>query len=143
MSVRETMDARDLPRGFNAFGGFLIFGAVMAGFAGTTLLWPGTALDRLWTLNALAHEQLAPLGWKIGIPFLFLAVDLAVTSWGWFFRRRWGWALSVGVIGIQVLGDLVNAVRGDILKGALGVLIAGALLFYLFCPSVKRVFAKP
>ena len=136
------MDARDLPRGFSAFGGFLIFGAVMAGFAGMTLLWPGTALDRLWTLNASAHEQLAPLGWKIGIPFLLLAVDLAVTSWGWFLRRRWGWALSVGVIGIQVLADLLNAVRGDILKGALGVLIAGALLFYLFRPGVTRVFVS-
>lgn len=39
------------PTGFLAIGIFLFFGATMASLAATTLLWPGTALDRLWVLN--------------------------------------------------------------------------------------------
>src|SRR5271167_216075 len=35
-------------RGFTAIGMFLFFGAVMASLAATTLLWQGTALDRVW-----------------------------------------------------------------------------------------------
>jgi hypothetical protein len=55
------------PRGFTAIGVFLFFGAVMASLAATTLLWRGTALDRLWTLNPTAYKQLAPLGRIVGI----------------------------------------------------------------------------
>jgi hypothetical protein len=52
--------------GFTAMGVFLFFGAVMAGLAATTLLWRGTALDRVWNLNPTAYKQLAPLGVRLG-----------------------------------------------------------------------------
>ncbi len=32
-------------------GTFLLFGAVTASLAGASLVWRGTALDRMWTLN--------------------------------------------------------------------------------------------
>jgi len=37
---------------------FLFFGSVMASLAGTTLLWKGTVLDRIWLLNSAAYKQL-------------------------------------------------------------------------------------
>jgi len=55
---RDTSKGR---RGFVAVGIFLVFGALMAALAGTTLLWSGTGLDRIWMLNPSAHRQLAPL----------------------------------------------------------------------------------
>src|ERR1700722_3039917 len=39
-------------------GVFLFFGAVMASLAVTTLLRRGTPLDRLWSLNPTAYNQL-------------------------------------------------------------------------------------
>jgi hypothetical protein len=69
------------PRGKTAIGIFLLFGAVMASLAGATLLWRGTALDRMWTLNPRAYKELAPLGKLVGIPFLMLGVLLAVAAW--------------------------------------------------------------
>jgi len=132
----------DSPRGITAIGIFLFFGAVMAAFAGTTLLWPGTPLDRAWALNASAHQQLAPLGKSVGILFLVLSAALALAGVGWFRRRLWGWALALIIIATQVLGDLFNILRGDFLRGAIGVAIAGALLFYLLRPQVRAAFAK-
>ena len=84
----------------------------MAGLAATTLLWRGTVLDRAWTLNPTAYRQLSPLGSKVGILFLILSAALAVSGVGWFRRRLWGWRLAVAIIATQVLGDIINLVRG-------------------------------
>jgi hypothetical protein len=127
--------------GFTAIGIFLFFGAIMASIAATTLLWPGTALDRLWALNPIAHTQLAPLGSTVGILFLLLGAALSAAGFGWFRHRLWGWRLAVAIIATQVLGDVVNCVRGDWLRGGTGVIIAGALLLFLLQRNVRATFA--
>lgn len=129
-----------MPWGITAIGVFLFFGATMASLAGATLSWPGTLLDRVWVLNPTAHQQLATLGKTAGMLFLLLGATLALAGTGWFKRRLWGWRLAVGIIAIQVLGDLVNFVRGDFLRGGVGFSIAAALLFYLLRPAVKTAF---
>ena len=122
-------------------GAFLFFGAAMAGLAGFTLTWRGTVLDRIWLLNASAFKRLAPLGGFVGIPFLLLALVLAIVGRGWFLRRRWGWVLAVAIITAQIAGDLVNAAMGDLVRGGAGLLIAGGLLFCLLRPRVRAAFA--
>ena len=123
-----------------AVGVFLLFGACMATLAGTTLVWPGTALDRVWAFNKTAHTQLSSAGKSVGDLFFFLSVTLIAASIGWFKRRVWGWVLAVGIISTQVMGDLGNLVTGDLLRGATGLAIAGALLFYLLRPNVRATF---
>ena len=127
-------------RGLTAVGIFLLFGMTMAALAGTTLLWRGSPLDRIWVLNPRAYAQLAPLGWPVGAMFVSLAFALGAAARGWFMRRRWGWQLTVAVIATQVLGDLVNLLRGDFVRGAVGFVIASALLTYLLRADVKREF---
>ena len=129
------------PRGKTAMGVFLLFGAVMASLAGTTLVWQGSALDRIWSLNSRAHRELAPFGKTAGILFLLLAATLAIAGMGWFKGRRWGWRLAVAVIATQVLGNLVNIFVGDLVRGGIGFLIAGALLLYLLRPQLRSAFA--
>jgi hypothetical protein len=124
-----------------AVGVFLLFGALMAFLAGTTLIWPGTALDRLWALNAPAYKQLAPFGTAVGAFFLLLGTILTAAGVGWLRHRIWGFRLAVVIIGVQVLGNLVNAFRGDIVRGGVGSAIAVALLIYLLHPKVRAVFA--
>lgn len=113
----------------------------MASLAAATLLWRGTALDRLWALNPTAYKQLAPLGRTVGILFLLLAAALASAGIGWFRCRLWGWRLAVVIIATQVLGDIVNCVRGDLLRGGTGVIIAGALLLFLLRPRTRASFS--
>ena len=126
--------------GFTAIGIFLFFGAIMASFAATTLLWRGTALDRLWTLNPAAYKRLAPLGGTAGTLFLLLGAALATAGVGWFRHRLWGWRLAVLIIAAQVLADIVNCIRGDLLRGGTGVIIAGALLLLLLQPRTRASF---
>jgi hypothetical protein len=140
MDSSEAHPAQAEPRGMTAIGIFLFFGALMAFFAGTTLVWRGTFLDRLWELNPRAYAQLGPLGKMVGVPFLFLGYALATAGVGWFKRQLGGWQLAVLIISVQAAGDLINAIRGRFFEGLIGVTIAGALLFYLLRPSVRAAF---
>lgn len=123
-----------------AIGVVLFFGAVMASLAGTTLIWPGTLLDRIWVLNASAYRQLAPFGKMVGVPFLVLGTALTAAGVGWFERGLWGWRLTVVIIATQLLGDLVSIFMGHFVRGAVGVTIACALLLYVLQPVVRSAF---
>jgi hypothetical protein len=126
--------------GLTAMAIFLFFGATVATLAGITLLFPGSFLDPMWQLNPEAGEQLRHLGRWIGIAFLGLGAAMIAAAIGWIKRRFWGWALAVLIITSQVLGDFVNALRGEWLKGAVGAAIAVALLVYLVRRNVRDAF---
>jgi hypothetical protein len=139
--IQHVREIRTKAPGFTAIGIFLFFGAIMASLAATTLLRPGTALDRLWALNPTAHKQLTPLAGTVGILFLLLGVALAAAGIGWFRRQLWGWRLATVIVVTQILGDVLNCIRGDWLRGVTGVIIAGALLLFLLQPRIRATFA--
>jgi len=128
------------PRGITAIGIFFCFAALMAALAGTTLVWRGTVLDRLWTFNAPAYAQLAPLDRTVGIPFLLFGVILLITAVGWLRHRRWGWYLGIAIIAIQLAGDMMNLFLGQLVRGGVGVLIAGFLLVYMLRSQMRAAF---
>src|SRR5215467_12374077 len=99
MSTELSEPLATQPRGMTAIGIFLLFGALMAFIAGSSLAWRGTALDRLWLLNPHAYYVLAPLGKPVGFLFLSLGVTLVLAGTAWLKRRRWGWQLAVVILG--------------------------------------------
>jgi hypothetical protein len=145
-SSTETMqmnnNAHNRPRGFVPLGALFVFVAITAAYAGITLLQPGTAFDGLWTLNKAGHAQLATLGKPAGIGFLVLSALLCAATVGWFRHRYWGWLLGTTIIAINTVGDLINAARGEWLKGSVAVAIAGLLLFYLTRSEVRSYFGR-
>jgi hypothetical protein len=134
------MSTGEARRGFVLVGAFFVFGAIMAAYAAATLLKPGTALDRLWVLNQPGHDQLVSLGKVGGWGFVVLSGLLCATSLGWFRRRAWGWVMGVMIVAINAAGDLVNVAFGEHLKGAIGLGVAGLLLWYITGRSVKSCF---
>jgi mannose/fructose/N-acetylgalactosamine-specific phosphotransferase system component IID len=112
----------------------------MAALAGTMLLWPGTALQKLWTLNPPAHAALARQGKVVGPLFYALSFILMITALGWFRQRVWAWRLAVVIIASQVIGDFLNVLRGDLLRACTGLVIAGALLVLLLRSNVRELF---
>ena len=78
----------------------------------------------------------------MGFLFLLLSFVLLISGIGWLRRQRWGWWLTVTIIGTQVAGDLFNLIRFDRLRGSIGVAIAGALLGYLLTARVRSAFSR-
>ena len=50
--------------------------------------------------------------------------------------------LGVTLSAINLAGDIVNLARGEGVKGALGVVIAGLLLIYLIRPGVRACVVR-
>lgn len=121
-------------------GLFLIFASSMAALAGTMLIWPGTVLDRLWSLNQTAHAELRKAGSYVGPLFWALSVTLLGAAAGWFRQRVWAFRITVAIVCAQVAGDLINLARGDFGRGGAGLLIAGALLLYLLRSNIRTAF---
>jgi len=118
-----------------------IFAALMAALAGASLVWRGTPLDKMWALNRQAYAVLSPLASLVGPLFLFLSALMVFTSIGWLKRRLWSWRLAVVVLGTQIVGDVVNLVRGDLVRGVAGVAIAGALLLLVLQRELRTQFS--
>ena len=121
-------------------GIFLAFASCMAALAGAMLIWPGTVPDKLWTLNETAHVELRKAGPYFGPLFWTLSIVLIVTAAGWFRQHAWAFRLTAAIICVQLAGDLVNLLRGDFVRGAAGIVIAGALLSYLLLSRIRTAF---
>lgn len=133
-----TTDRR--PVGFVPLGIFFFFAATMASLAAVTLGWPGTFLDHTWELNKSGHDQLAPLGRILALPFGVLALIALISGIGWFKRRRWAWIVGVSGITINCVGDVINMTFGEFWKGMVGVVVAGLLLLYMTRSDVRGYF---
>jgi hypothetical protein len=121
-------------------GVFWAFATAMAALAGTTLIWQHTFLSNAWRLNPIAYQVLAPVGTIAGPLFLLFSGVLLITTVGWFKQRVWGWRLGIAILLTQLAGDLFNLIRGDFLRGGVGVAIASGLLYFLMRRQVRQIF---
>jgi hypothetical protein len=71
-------------------------------------------------------------------------VDLGFAYGAWFLKP-WAWMVGIGVEALAVIVAFVNLIGGnsDFFGFLLSVVIAGAIIYYLFTPEVKRVFGRP
>jgi uncharacterized membrane protein (DUF2068 family) len=118
---------------------FFGFGAVMAFLSFLGLLVPGGFLEPMWRLNPRAHAALGGLqAWGIAL-MLLVAIACAGAAVGLWTRARWGLWLAVVLLTSNLVGDLVNALRGDP-RTLIGLPIAAALIFYLLSARTRAQF---
>jgi hypothetical protein len=55
-------------------------------------------------------------------------------------RARWGARLALGLLVVNLLGDLLNAAVGRDPRALVGIPIAGALILYLRTRRVREYF---
>jgi len=119
---------------------FLALATCILAGAGTALLFPHSALEAVWRLYPARRAMLMPHRSWLAPGFLALAFAMASASIGCFGHRKWGWQLAVAIFTANGLGDAAQVTMGHILEGGIGVAAAGAILFYLFRPGVRRAF---
>lgn len=124
-------------------GVFSLLVVAIAFAAGTTLLWPGGPVDIIWAIRQDdTHAKMVALGWPAGLGLWGLGVVALATAIGGFQRRRWAWWLAVATLAVNGVSDLARVAMGGVLEGVAGVVIAGAILFWLTRPRVRGQFSQ-
>jgi hypothetical protein len=65
---------------------------------------------------------------------------MAAASIGCFKQRKWGRWLATSIFAVNGLSDAGQIVLGHVAEGVIGVLVAGAILFYLTRPAVVAAY---
>jgi hypothetical protein len=142
MGIHATKLESRRPWGITALSVFFLIGAAISLTASVSLLLPGSFLKWMWRINPRAHENLNSLG--LWAAFLMLTVSMfcAAASLGLWWTSRWGYWFAVGLITINLIGDLINVVLGTEPRAIVGVPVAAAILAYLISKRVRTVFRK-
>jgi len=128
------------PVGLTLLAAFFVFGALMAFLALLGLLLSGAFLEPISRLNPDAHRALTDLGAWGMLLMAAVAIACALAASGLWIQAQWGRRLAVGILAINLLGDLMNAVtRGD-LRTLIGIPIGGAMIFYLLRARTRAQF---
>ncbi len=128
------------PWGLKALSGFFVFGATMSGLTCVLLLFPGTGLDPVWRLNPEARVAFVSMGLWAVLLMAAVCAACALSARGLWVLAPWGRRLALGILAVNLAGDLGNAfLRGD-LRTLIGLPIGGALIGYLLSPRVRKLF---
>ena len=126
--------------GLTLLTAFFVFGALMAFLAFLGLLLSGGFLEPIWQLNPDAHRALTDLGAWGMLLMAAVAIACALAAVGLWIQAQWGHRLAVGILAINLLGDVMSAVtRGD-LRTLIGIPIGGAMMFYLLRARTRAQF---
>jgi hypothetical protein len=130
-------------RGIPALAIFLLAGAALSFTSGIALLFPGSFLEAMWQLNPHAHAALTRIGeWAVVLMFS-VSVACAAAAIGLWRGSWWGQRLAVGLIVVNLVGDVLSAFLGTEPRAILGVPIAAAILIYLLSKKVRLLFRRP
>ena len=119
------------PRLITALSIFFMVGAVISLTASISLLRPNSFLQSMWRLNPRAHENLSSLGlWAVALlsSVSLLCAGAAIGLWQ---ESRWGYRIAIGLMMVQLIGNLTNVVLGTEPRAIVGVPIAAGILIYL------------
>jgi len=139
LEVKRESESR--PGGITALSAFFLVGAVISFTSGVALLFPGGLLEPMWRLNPRAQEALAGMGvWAIVLMFA-VSGACAASALGLWRGTRWGYRLAIGVLTVNLLGDVANVLSGTEPRAAIGVPVVVAILAFLMSRRVKSFFA--
>ena len=110
---------------------FFIFAMIMCAVAGVALISPQTSLSVIWEIKPNDYQMLLAFAPWSGVGFLLLSALMAAAAWGTAHRTWWSWQLSIVTFLANGIGDALQMVAGRVMEGAVGVMVTGAIVYWL------------
>jgi uncharacterized membrane protein (DUF2068 family) len=137
-----TREPNTRPWGITALSAFFLVAATISLTAAISLSLPRSVLESMWRLNPRAYANLSSLGVWAVVLLSTVSVFCAAAAVGLWRVSRWGYWIAVGLIAINLIGDMTNVLIGSEPRAVVGVPIAAAILVYLMSRRA-RVFFHP
>lgn len=130
------------PLGVTLLSFFFLLGASMCLLSLLALALPESFLRSIWRLNPAAHLAFSAMG-----PWAFLLMVLvgfacATAAVGLTTCAEWGRRLAIAVLGVNLVGDMANAIARQDPRTLIGLPIGAAMIAYLMRGAVRRCFAQ-
>jgi hypothetical protein len=131
------------PPGLVALSGFFLAGSLISFTACLSLLSPGGPLEPMWRLNPRARDGLGAMGPWAALLMIVASAACVLAGTGLWTLRAWGRRLAVGVLAMNLVGDLAAALLHGDARTLIGLPIGGAMIAYLLTPRLRGLFAAP
>src|SRR5262249_55583420 len=119
------------PPALAAISAFYGIGALIAATTSIALLSPGGFLEPIWRLNPTSHTVFQHMGPLAIVLMILVAIACGLAAVGLWIQARWGHRLALLLLGVNLVGDALNAfARGDP-RTLIGLPFAGLLILYL------------
>src|SRR4051812_50102133 len=104
--------------------------------------FPGSFMEIIWKLRPQARGEFEELGtWSI---VLMAAVGAAcgLAAFGLARGAEWGRRIAIGVLTVNVVGDMFNAVFHGDMRTLIGLPIGGLMIWYLTKRGASQTASK-
>jgi Predicted membrane protein (DUF2127) len=128
---RSMISGRRRPIGFTLLVIFFWFGTTMCALTILLLVFAGTPADILWRINPTAHQQFAAAPGAALLIMLLAGAACGCAAIGLAREKRWGRRLAIGVLAVNIIGEIANTILRSDWRTLLGLPIGGALIWYL------------
>src|SRR6266404_3739381 len=126
------------PLGIKLLSIFFAVGAAICLITIIALLFPGGALEPIWRLNPDAHATFQQIGRLSILLMLIVGSACALASVGLGKQTRWGHRLALGILSVNLVGDLLNAFLRRDFRTLIGLPIGGVMIAYLLMRGAVR-----
>jgi hypothetical protein len=144
---------KNRPTGVTIIGILTIIGGVLMLVSGITL----AALASVFPLVASTGDQATMLqsqipssipveylgiaSLSVGTIFIIIGIVSLIVAYGLFKAKKWAWTANVALSIISIAMGIASIATGNI-GSIVGIVISGAILYYLYRPHVKEYFGK-
>jgi len=116
--------------------------AILAAIGGVLGILAGLALMSLGAVTDLAVPGLSGLLGLLGIVTMVLGVLDLVFAYGAWGLKPWAWMLGIALEAIGIVVNILEYRSSTVGSTIFSIVIAGAIIYYLYQPQVRRAFGQ-
>lgn len=110
---------------------FFAAGALICSLVMLALAFPGSVLESIWRLRPDARTEFQEFGtWSIAL-MATVGAACGLAAFGLARGAEWGRQIAIGVLTVNLVGDMFNAVFRHDVRTLIGLPIGGLMIWYL------------
>jgi hypothetical protein len=130
------------PGRITALSTFFAAGTIISFTSSISLLFPNSFLQPMWKLNPRSLDAFHRMGlWAIVLMFV-VSISCGLAAYGLWNGKLWGYRIAIGMLIINLIGDIYNFGSGIEPRAFIGVPIVILILFFITKPKIKEYFTN-